>query len=132
MKHNPKIVAVDLSSIVKLDNTIVTLPSVAVTPFGNFKADLEAQDSIHYAVKAGKCLPLMIGQVAPIYLSEAMSWMSHFIGGQYITMLADFLVSGTAELKKKAIEKFDRIYYAFDRVEQDLPIWEENETEVLS
>lgn len=132
MQHNPKLIAVDLSSIVKLDTTIQTLPYVSITPMGSVEADVDAQDTVNYAIKVAKCVPLVIGQVAPLFIAEAYSWLKHVLGSKFLAILTDFEVVDVSELKYKAIHTYNRIYYAFDRVESDIHIWEENETEVLN
>lgn len=127
MKHY---IAVDLTSIVKLDNTIKTLDNIKPSFTENSIIDNNSLDVIKYAVKAGKLLPIYIGQVAPIFYTSTVEATRKLGIQRYVLEYFTFSKLCLKDFKQNICNKYNIIKFAYDKSKSN-SIWKNNNIEVL-
>ena len=127
MKH---FIAIDLSSIVKLNNNIVTLDDTYPSFTENSLVDKESLDVIKYAITAGKVFPIYIGQISPIFYTSTVAAVRTLGIPKYILEYFTFSKLSSESFKQKIYDKYNLIKFAYDKTKSN-SIWKLKNVEVL-
>ena len=127
-------IAIDLSSIVKLDENIKALDSIQPSFTQKSDVDQDSIDVIKYAIKAGGVFPIYLGQVAPLFYTSLTSAVQNLgISKKFIIKYFTFSKSDIFKFKEDICKKYNKnnvIRFAYDKTESNI-VWEQNNIEVL-
>lgn len=123
-------ITVDLSSIIKIDNSIKTLENLYPSFTEKSIVDEEAIDVVKYAIKVGKVFPVYIGQISPIYYTSTVAAVKNIGIPKYLLEYFTFSLNSLESFKEKIYNKYINIRFAYDKTDSNR-VWKENNIEVL-